>query len=66
MSRAGAPPAPRRHTYAFRGAVWYSVGRSAKERLVTTIRIDAPSREIAQAILDNYGMEAPKPVRKAG
>ncbi len=66
MSRTGAPTAPPLSTYAFRGTVWYSAGRSAKESLVTTIRIDAPSREIAQAILDNYGMEAPKPVRAPG
>jgi len=66
VSRAEAPAAPRLSTYAFRGAVWYSVGRSAKKRLVTTIRIDAPTRAIAQAILDNYGMEAPKLVRAPG
>jgi hypothetical protein len=66
VSRGEAPAAPRPNTYAFRGAVWYGAARGAKERLVTTIRIDAPSRAIAQAILDNYGMEAPKPVREQG
>ena len=61
VSRKEARAAPRLNTYAFRGAVWYSAGRS-KERLVTMIRIDAPT----SAILDNYGIEAPKPVRAPG
>ena len=66
MSRKEARAAPRLNTYAFRGAVWYSAQTGSKERLVTMIRIDAPSRPIAQAILDNYGMEAPKPMRAPG
>jgi hypothetical protein len=49
--------------YEFRGTVYYSgaPGRP-KEKMITTIVVDAPSPEVAQAVLDNYGMEAMRPV----
>lgn len=45
------------HTYVFRGFVYYHDGQTLVP-VQTILTIQAPTAKIAQAIMDNYGMQS--------